>query len=135
MNPFAYFNGQLCAEGVPLTDIASRFGTPAYVYSKKALSEHFLAYQQALSGHPHLVCYAVKANSNLAVLNLLASLGAGFDIVSAGELQRVLRAGGDAGKTVFSGVGKGADETDIDDEEDSGGLSLVQADEDQDNVF
>ena len=110
MNHFAYFEGQLCAEGVALTDIASQFGTPAYVYSKKALSEHFLAYQQALSGHSHLVCYAVKANSNLAVLNLLASLGAGFDIVSAGELQRVLTAGGDAKKTVFSGVGKRADE-------------------------
>ncbi|MBV1931849.1 MAG: diaminopimelate decarboxylase [Porticoccaceae bacterium] len=110
MNHFAYSKGQLYAEGVPLTDIASRYGTPAYVYSKQALSDHFLAYQQALSGKSHLICYAVKANSNLAVLKVLADLGAGFDIVSAGELQRVLRAGGRADKTVFSGVGKRADE-------------------------
>lgn len=110
MNHFAYSKGQLYAEGVPLIDIASRFGTPAYVYSKQALSDHFLAYQQALSGQSHLICYAVKANSNLAVLKVLADLGAGFDIVSVGELQRVLRAGGRADKTVFSGVGKRADE-------------------------
>ncbi len=110
MNYFAYSKGQLYAEGVPLTDIASRYGTPAYVYSKQALSDHFLAYQQALSDKSHLVCYAVKANSNLAVLKVLADLGAGFDIVSTGELQRVLQAGGRADKTVFSGVGKRADE-------------------------
>ncbi|RLA46969.1 MAG: diaminopimelate decarboxylase [Gammaproteobacteria bacterium] len=110
MNHFASHKGELYAEGVPLADIASRYGTPAYVYSKKALSEHFLAYEQALSGHSHLVCYAVKANSNLAVLKLLADLGAGFDIVSAGELKRVLTVGGSADKTVFSGVGKRADE-------------------------
>lgn len=110
MNHFAYSKGQLYAEDAPLTDIASRYGTPAYVYSKQALSDHFLAYQQALSGKSHLICYAVKANSNLAVLKVLADLGAGFDIVSAGELQRVLRAGGRADKTVFSGVGKRADE-------------------------
>ncbi len=110
MNHFAYSKGRLYAEGVPLTDIASQYGTPAYVYSKQALSDHFLAYQQALTGKSHLICYAVKANSNLAVLKVLSDLGAGFDIVSAGELQRVLRAGGRADKTVFSGVGKRADE-------------------------
>jgi diaminopimelate decarboxylase len=106
-----YFNRcqkrkELYAENVPLSDIAQRFGTPCYVYSRKALEENFLAWENALGPHPHLVCYAVKANSNIAVLNLLARLGAGFDIVSIGELERVLLAGGDAEKIVFSGVGK-----------------------------
>ena len=110
MDYFSYARSQLYAEDVPLTDIASRYGTPAYVYSKKALSDHFLSYQQALAGTQHMVCYAVKANSNLAVLSLLASLGAGFDIVSAGELKRVLTAGGSAEKVIFSGVGKRAAE-------------------------
>lgn len=110
MNQFSYRNNRLFAEDVPLEEVASRFGTPAYIYSKKALSEHFLAYQDALAGRKHLICYAVKANSNLAILNILARLGAGFDIVSAGELKRVLAAGGRADKTVFSGVGKRADE-------------------------
>lgn len=110
MSHFTRNNGELCAEQVHLTEIARRFGTPTYVYSKAALSENFLAYENALADIPHLVCYAVKANSNLGVLNTLARQGAGFDIVSAGELQRVLRAGGRAEKTVFSGVGKGSDE-------------------------
>jgi diaminopimelate decarboxylase len=97
---------ELFAENVGLTEIAERFGTPCYVYSRKALEENFLAWDKALGDHPHLVCYAVKANSNIAVLNVLARLGAGFDIVSVGELERVLLAGGDASKVVFSGVGK-----------------------------
>ncbi|NVD36982.1 diaminopimelate decarboxylase [Marinobacter lutaoensis] len=106
MDHFTYRNGELHAEDVPVAEITRRFGTPAYVYSRATLERHYRAYDEALSGRPHLVCYAVKANSNLAVLNVLARLGAGFDIVSAGELERVLRAGGDAGKVVFSGVGK-----------------------------
>ena len=110
MDHFNYQDGQLFAEAVPLEKIASSVGTPAYVYSRATLTRHFLAFAEALEGVPHLVCYAVKANSNLAVLNLLAGLGAGFDIVSGGELERVLRAGGDPEKVVFSGVGKTADE-------------------------
>ena len=101
---------ELFAEQVPLRTIAERFGTPCYVYSRKALEQNFLAWENALAGRPHLVCYAVKANSNIAVLNLLARLGAGFDIVSVGELERVLLAGGDPAKVVFSGVGKLAHE-------------------------
>lgn len=108
MDHFNYRNGELFAEDVPVARIAERFGTPAYVYSRATLERHYRAYDSALAGRPHLVCYAVKANSNLAVLNVLARLGAGFDIVSAGELERVLKAGGDAGKVVFSGVGKQA---------------------------
>lgn len=106
MDTFEYRNGQLCCEEVPLARIAEEFGTPTYVYSRDALEQAYLAYAQALEGHKALVCYAVKANSNLAVLNVLARLGAGFDIVSVGELERVLHAGGDASKVVFSGVGK-----------------------------
>lgn len=106
MDHFNYRNGQLYAEDVPVADIAARFGTPAYVYSRATLERHYRAYDEALAGRPHLVCYAVKANSNLAVLNVLARLGAGFDIVSAGELERVIRAGGDPARVVFSGVGK-----------------------------
>lgn len=106
MDHFNYRNGELYAEDVPVSSIAERFGTPAYVYSRATLERHYRAYDDALKDRAHLVCYAVKANSNLAVLNVLARLGAGFDIVSAGELERVLRAGGDAGKVVFSGVGK-----------------------------
>lgn len=106
MDYFNYRDGTLFAEDVPVTRIAEQFGTPAYVYSRATLERHFRAYDDALAGRPHLVCYAVKANSNLAVLNVLARLGAGFDIVSIGELERVLRAGGDASKIVFSGVGK-----------------------------
>lgn len=110
MDHFEYRDGVLYAEEVPLPQIAERFGTPCYVYSRATLERHYRAYTEALGSHPHLICYAVKANSNLAVLNLLARLGAGFDIVSVGELERVLAAGGDPGKVVFSGVAKQADE-------------------------
>src|SRR3954471_21205086 len=103
---FDYRNGVLCAEQVSLDDIARRFGTPCYVYSTAAIASAYAEFALALKGHDALVCYSVKANSNLAILSLLASLGAGFDIVSGGELARVLAAGGDARKTVFSGVGK-----------------------------
>lgn len=106
MDYFNYRDGELYAEDVPVSEIAERFGTPAYVYSRATLERQYQAYDEALAGRAHLVCYAVKANSNLAVLNVLARQGAGFDIVSAGELERVLRAGGDPGKVVFSGVGK-----------------------------
>jgi diaminopimelate decarboxylase len=106
MNAFSPIDGVLHCEGVSLERIATTWGTPCYVYSRAALTVAYQAYEQALAGHPHLICYAVKANSNLAVLNLLARLGAGFDIVSGGELARVLAAGGDPGKVVFSGVGK-----------------------------
>ncbi len=103
-------HGTLYAEELPVTELAERYGTPLYVYSKATLTRHFHAFDDALAGLDHLVCYAVKANSNLAVLQTLARLGAGFDIVSGGELQRVLRAGGDAGKVVFSGIGKSEEE-------------------------
>ena len=110
MNHLNRINGQLHIEGVALAELATRFGTPLYVYSRAALEEAFQAYAEAFAGTPHLVCYAVKANSSLAILNLFARLGSGFDIVSGGELTRVLAAGGDAGKVVFSGVGKTAAE-------------------------
>ena len=110
MDTFQYRDGELCAENVSLTAIAERFGTPTYVYSRAYLEQQFLSYQQALTGRDHLICYAVKANSNIAVLNVLARLGAGFDIVSRGELERVLAAGGDPSKVVFSGVAKTASE-------------------------
>ena len=103
---FTYRNGALCAEQVPLDEIAQRFGTPCYVYSRAAIESAYAEFTQALAGREALLCYSVKANSNLAVLALLAQLGAGFDIVSGGELARVLAAGGVAGKTLFSGVGK-----------------------------
>jgi diaminopimelate decarboxylase len=103
---FEYRGGELHAEDVPLAELARRHGTPLYVYSRATLTRHFHAFDQALAGHEHLVCYAVKANSNLAVLQVLAKLGSGFDIVSGGELARVLKAGGDPRKVVFSGVGK-----------------------------
>ena len=106
MNHFHAVDGTLFCEGVALETLADRHGTPLYVYSRAAIEEAFSAYQTALAGHDHLICYAVKANSNLAVLGLLAELGAGFDIVSIGELERVLAAGGDPGKVVFSGVCK-----------------------------
>ena len=110
MNPFPIVDGELHAEGVPMSAIADRFGTPCYVYSRAALEGRFRAFDGAFEGTPHLVCYAVKANSNLAVLNILARLGSGFDIVSGGELARVIAAGGDPAKVVFSGVGKTAAE-------------------------
>jgi len=103
-------DGNLFIESTSLSSIASQFGTPCYVYSKAAISNNFLAYQSALADKEHLICYAVKANSNIAVLQTLAELGAGFDIVSIGELERVLRAGGNPAKVVFSGVAKTASE-------------------------
>ena len=106
MDNFPYRDGSLYAENVPVSDIATSHGTPCYIYSRAALESAFKEYQQALDGCRHLICYAVKANSNLAVLNVLARLGAGFDIVSGGELERVVAAGGDPSKIVFSGVGK-----------------------------
>jgi diaminopimelate decarboxylase len=106
VNHFRRKNGVLLAEGVPVDALAERHGTPLYVYSTATLTRHWRVLHRSLSGLPHLVCYAVKANSNLAVLGLFARLGSGFDIVSGGELYRVLRAGGDPRKVVFSGVGK-----------------------------
>jgi diaminopimelate decarboxylase len=110
MDAFNYRDGELFAEGVALSAIAERFGTPTYVYSRAHIEAQYRAYADALSGMPHLVCFAVKANSNQGVLNVLARLGAGFDIVSRGELERVLAAGGQADKIVFSGVGKTRDD-------------------------
>ena len=110
MDHFEYRNGRLHAEAVPVADIVAAVGTPCYIYSRATIERHWRAFDQAFGAHPHLVCYAVKANSNLAVLNVLARLGSGFDIVSGGELARVLTAGGDPGKIVFSGVGKRRDE-------------------------
>jgi diaminopimelate decarboxylase len=110
MQFFQRRDGRLHVESVPLDAIAARFGTPCYVYSRAALESAFRAFAAALAGREHLVCYALKANSNLAVLDVLARVGAGFDIVSGGELARVIAAGGDPGKVVFSGVGKSAAE-------------------------
>ena len=110
MNQFAYHGGELHAERVPLRRIAERYGTPCYIYSRAALEQAYREFTAAFAGREHLVCYAVKANPSLALLNLLARLGSGFDIVSGGELERVLAAGGDPGRIVFSGVGKTADE-------------------------
>jgi len=106
VNFFSYRDGTLCAEKVPLVSVAARFGTPCYVYSRAALESAYREFEQACAGRDVLICYAVKASSNLAVLSLLARLGSGFDIVSGGELTRVLAAGGAVGKIVFSGVGK-----------------------------
>ncbi|WP_022958696.1 diaminopimelate decarboxylase [Spongiibacter tropicus] len=110
MTVFHYQSGELFAESVSLRAIAEQYGTPCYVYSRAYLEQRFSEYSDALQGQDHLVCYAVKANSNIAVLNVLARLGAGFDIVSVGELERVLAAGGPAERVVFSGVGKTAAE-------------------------
>jgi len=106
MDYFDYRDGKLFAEELDVNELAKTYGTPAYVYSRATFERHFKAFDEALSSVPHMVCYAVKANSNIAVLNVLARMGSGFDIVSGGELERVLAAGGDAGKVVFSGVGK-----------------------------
>ncbi len=106
MTAFTYRDGELHVEGLALSEVAARFGTPCYVYSRAALAGAFREYDEAFAGVDHLVCYALKANSNLAVLGLFASLGSGFDIVSGGELARVIAAGGDPSKVVFSGVGK-----------------------------
>ena len=105
-NGFARQAGSLFCEDTQVSDLAEQFGTPLYIYSQSAITEAFLTWKQAFGDARHLVCYAVKANSNIAILRLLASLGSGFDIVSGGELERVLTAGGDAAKVVFSGVGK-----------------------------
>ncbi len=110
MEAFSYRDGQLFAEGVALPALAQRFGTPTYVYSRAHIEAQYRAYADALEGVPHLVCFAVKANSNLGVLNVLARLDAGFDIVSRGELERVLAAGGKPERIVFSGVGKTRDD-------------------------
>lgn len=110
MSYFIARGGELCAEEVGLASIADRFSTPCYVYSRAALTAALKQFTDGFAGHDHLICYAVKANSNLAVLNTFARLGAGFDIVSGGELARVLAAGGDPGKVVFSGIGKTSDE-------------------------
>ncbi len=113
MAAFCYQQDALYCEQVPLAEIAGRAGTPCYVYSSRSILEKFRAYEEALGELPHKVCYAVKANSSLGVLNLLAREGSGFDIVSGGELHRVIRAGGDPARVVFSGVGKTADEVDF----------------------
>ena len=110
MEPFEYRDGRLYAEGVALSEIADCVGTPCYVYSRAAIETAWRGLDGAFGARDHLVCYAVKANSNLAVLSMLARIGSGFDIVSGGELERVLRAGGDPGRVVFSGVGKTEDE-------------------------
>ncbi len=110
MDYFNYKEGRLWAEDVDISANVESWGTPCYVYSRATIERHWKAFDSALGEQAHLVCYAVKANSNLAVLNVLAKLGSGFDIVSMGELERVLRAGGDANKIVFSGVGKTAEE-------------------------
>ena len=113
MNHFEYRDGALCAEDVPLARIAHEVGTPTYVYAAATLRRHYRVMDRALSGLERRICYSVKANSNLAILSLFAELGAGFDIVSGGELYRVLQAGGDPGRVVFSGVGKTPEEIDF----------------------
>src|SRR5689334_21817738 len=110
---FSYSQNDLYCDQVPLADIAGSVGTPAYIYSGRTILENYRAYDEAFGDLPHTVCYAVKANSALAVLALLAKAGAGFDIVSGGELYRVLEAGGDPSKVVFSGVGKAAAEVEF----------------------
>ncbi|PCI69907.1 MAG: diaminopimelate decarboxylase [Piscirickettsiaceae bacterium] len=110
MDFFQYREDQLYAEGVSVKSVVDQFSTPTYIYSRATLERHWKAFDQAFEGRPHLICYAVKANSNIAVLNVLARLGSGFDIVSVGELERVLKAGGESDKIVFSGVGKRRDE-------------------------
>src|SRR5688500_18571245 len=107
---FSYRNNELFVESVSLKQIAEEFGTPCYVYSRSALTKAYHEFDSAFANRDHLICYAVKANSNIAILNLFAQLGSGFDIVSGGELLRVIKAGGDPKKTVFSGVGKNTHE-------------------------
>ena len=106
MEHFSYKDNSLLVEDASIASIVERYGTPCFIYSKAALEQNYQAYEKAFEGHSHLICYAVKANSNLAVLNVLAKLGAGFDIVSGGELDRVIAAGGDTKKVTFSGLGK-----------------------------
>ena len=110
MDHFNYKGDSLFAEDLTVSDIAARYGTPCFIYSRATLERHYRVYAEALAGHPHKICFAVKANSNLGVLNVLARMGAGFDIVSEGELDRVLTAGGDASNIIFSGLGKTTNE-------------------------
>src|SRR5512134_1874199 len=113
-SPFiGYRTGALHMEDVPLAQVAQSYGTPCFVYSRAHLTGAFQSFDRPFGAQPHLICYAAKANSSLAILNLYARLGSGFDIVSGGELERVLAAGGEAGKVVFSGVGKRADEIEL----------------------
>ncbi len=113
MDHFLYKNGELLAEDCQVAELARTYGTPLYIYSRATLERHWHAFDRAVANHPHLICYAVKANSNIAVLNVLARLGSGFDIVSGGELSRVIEAGGDPKKVVFSGVGKTVEEMEM----------------------
>ena len=110
MDHFLYRDGVLCAEDVPVTEIAAAVGTPFYVYSTATLQRHYKVFQDALAGMDHLICYAMKANSNLAVLRLMADLGAGMDVVSVGEYRRAIAVGVPGERIVFSGVGKTTDE-------------------------
>ena len=111
MHSFRYRDGKLYCEGVSVAALAEKFGTPLYIYSRRTLSDHFTSLDAALAPIDHRICYAMKANSNLAVLRVLANLGAGFDIVSAGELRRVIAAGGNPRLCLFAGVGKQEDES------------------------
>src|SRR5436190_15729902 len=106
MHDFRYVNGALFCEETPVESLAKKFGTPLYIYSQRTLTNHFQKLHQALGDLDHLICFAMKSNSNQAILRLLANLGAGFDIVSEGELRRAQAAGGDPAKCVFAGVGK-----------------------------
>ena len=113
MDYFNYRNNELFAEDIAVQDIIDQQGTPCYIYSRATIERHWQAFNKAFNNHAHLICYAVKANSNIALLNILARLGSGFDIVSLGELMRVIKAGGDPKKVVFSGIGKRRDEISI----------------------
>src|SRR5437870_11745849 len=110
MHDFRYVGGKLYCEGIAVEKLVRKFGTPLYIYSQKTLTDHFLKLDQAMTGVDHLICFAVKSNSNLSVLRTLAALGSGFDIVSGGELQRVIAAGGDPRRCAFAGVGKSTEE-------------------------
>src|SRR5256712_13940691 len=106
MHDFRYVGGKLYCEGIAVENLARKFGTPLYIYSQKTLTDHFLKLDRAMTGVDHLICFSVKSNSNLSVLRTLAGLGSGFDIVSGGELQRVIAAGGDPRRCAFAGVGQ-----------------------------
>src|SRR5882672_3865448 len=110
MHDFRYTGAKLYCEGIAVEDLVKKFGTPLYIYSQKTLTDHFLKLDRAMTGLDHLICFAVKSNSNLSVLRTLAALGSGFDIVSGGELQRVIAAGGDPRRCAFAGVGKSMEE-------------------------
>src|SRR5215471_5096593 len=113
MHDFHYVGGKLFCEGVSLESLAKKYGTPLYVYSQHTLTDHFQKLDRAMAGVEHLICFAVKSNSNQALLRVLARLGSGFDIVSGGELQRVIAAGGDPRRCVFAGVGKSEAEIEL----------------------